>query len=134
MLRLLGYPVHGTIRAMERNLKLNDPRMIDTYQATLAQQLLNHNVVPRVNALYTVDPYVWASHHESRFNVIDRDVKPTMHCAANNCRRKSFKKHTWTATFTRIIYQIRFCRLQRRIIENGSRCGQQQTLSFYALQ
>jgi hypothetical protein len=116
----LGYPVYGTIIAMERDLKLNDPRLINAYQATLIQQLLNRNVGPRIDALYTVDPSVWASHHESRCNVIARDVERTMHCAANNCRRKSFKKHTWMATFTRIIYQNRFRRLQRRLIENGS--------------
>jgi hypothetical protein len=133
-IRLLGYPVHGKIHVIERGIKLQDPRLIDAYQATLIQQLINHNVGPRVDALYTVNPSVWASHHESRFNAIDRDVERAMHCAANNCRRKSFKKHTWEATFTRIIYQIRFWRLQRRILKNGSRCGQQQTLSFYALQ
>jgi hypothetical protein len=57
-----------------------------------------------------------------------------MHCAASNCRCKSFKKHTWTVTFTHIIYRIRFWRLQRRIIYNGPRCRHQQALSFYALQ
>lgn len=36
--------MHGTIRALERDLKLNDPRIIDAYQATLIQQLINHNV------------------------------------------------------------------------------------------
>jgi hypothetical protein len=136
ILRLLGYPVHGTIRAIECDLKLHDPRLIDAYQATSIQQLVNHNVGPMLDDLYTVDPYVWVSHHESRFNDIYRDVELAMHCAANNYRRKYLKKHTWTATFTRIIYQIRFWRLQRsqrRILENGSRCGQQQNLSFYAL-
>jgi hypothetical protein len=44
-----------------------------------------------------------------------------MFYAANNCRRKSLKKHTRKATFTRIIYQIRFW------------SGQGKTLSFYAV-
>jgi hypothetical protein len=132
VLRLLSYPVHGTILAMERDLKLNEPRIIDTYQSTLIQQLHNHNVGPRVDFLYIADPSAWAPHRESRFNAIDNDVERAMHCAANNCRHKYFKNNTWTATFTRIIYQIRFWRLQRRIIENGSQCGQQQTVSFYA--
>jgi hypothetical protein len=83
---LLGYPVHGTIRAMKRDLKLNDPCIIDAYQATLIQQLINHNV----------GPSSWAPDHESRFNAIYHDFERAMHCAINNCRRKSFKKHTWT--------------------------------------
>jgi hypothetical protein len=48
ILCLLGYPVYGTIRALERDLKLNYPRLIDAYQETLIQQLLNHNVGPIV--------------------------------------------------------------------------------------
>jgi hypothetical protein len=133
ILRLLHYPVYGTIRALERDLKLNNPRLIDAYQATLIQQLINHNAGPRVDALYIVDPSSWASHHESRFNAIYHDVQRAMYCAAKNCRCKYFKNNTWTVTFTRIIYQIRFWRLQQRLIENGPRCGQQQTLFFYAV-
>jgi hypothetical protein len=134
ILRLLGYLVHETIRALECDLKLNDPRLIDAYQTKLIQQLLNHNFGPRVNAIYSVDPSSWAPHHESRFNAIYRDVERAMHCAASNYRCKYFKKNTWTVTFTPIIYHIPFWRLQRRIIENGPRCGQQQMPSYYALQ
>jgi hypothetical protein len=71
---LLGYPVYGTIRALERDLKLNNPLLTNAYQATIIQHLLNQNAGPRVDALYIVDPSLWASHHESRFNSIDRDV------------------------------------------------------------
>jgi hypothetical protein len=54
--RLLGYPVQGKIKAFERDLNLNDPGLIDAYQASLIQQLLNHNVGPRVDALYSFNP------------------------------------------------------------------------------
>jgi hypothetical protein len=92
--------------------KLNDPHIGDAYQATLIQHLLNHNVRPRVDALYIVEPFVWAPHHEYHFNAIDCDAERAMHCATNNCRRKYFKKHTWTASFTQIIYQLRLWLLQ----------------------
>jgi hypothetical protein len=55
ILRLLGYPVYGTIRALERDLKLDDPHLVNAYQATLIQQLINHNSGPRVDAFYIVD-------------------------------------------------------------------------------
>jgi hypothetical protein len=74
ILRLLGYHIHGTINAIERDLKLHDPRLIDAYQANSNQQLINQNVGPRVDTIYTVDPSVWASRPKSRFNAIDRDV------------------------------------------------------------
>jgi hypothetical protein len=76
--------MHGTIRALERDLKLNNPHIIGAFQATLIQQLLSHNVGPRVDALYAVDPSIWATYHESRFNSIDRDVECFMHCTANS--------------------------------------------------
>jgi hypothetical protein len=112
ILFLLGYQMYGTIRALECDFKINDPHLIDAYQATLIQQFSNNNVGRRVDALNIVDPYSWASHHEYYFNVIDRDVERAMHCAAINCRRKSFKNHTWAVVFTRIIYRIQFWRLQ----------------------
>jgi hypothetical protein len=86
ILRLLGYPVKGTMRALERDLQLNDPRLVDAYQASLIQQLINHNVGIRVDALYAVDLSIWFSHHETRFSAIDRDVERAMKCAANCCR------------------------------------------------
>jgi hypothetical protein len=108
ILHLLGYPVHGTMIALEHDLKLNNSHLIDAYQAKLIQQLLNHNIRLRVAVLYEVNPSIWDTHHETRFNTIDRDVERAMKCAANNCRHKSFKKHKWTVIFTKIIYQIHF--------------------------
>jgi hypothetical protein len=109
ILRLLGYPVHGTVRALEFDLQLNEPTPINVDQATLFHQIHNHNVERRVDALYEVDTPVWATHHETHFNSINRGVERAMHCAATNCRCKSFKKHKWTVTFTQIIiYEIRF--------------------------
>jgi hypothetical protein len=93
MHHLLGFPVQGTLRALPHDLKLNDPRLIDAYQATLIPQLINHNVGLRVDALYAVDPSIWDTHYETRFNAADRDVERAMKCAANNCRRKYFKNY-----------------------------------------
>jgi hypothetical protein len=94
------------MRALERDLQLNDPRLVAAYQASPIQQLINHNVGIRVDALYTIYPSIWAGHHETRLNAIDCDVERATKCAANYCRRKSFKKNKWSAIFTQIIYQI----------------------------
>jgi hypothetical protein len=64
ILCILGYTGHEKIRALERNLKLNGPRLIDAYQATLIQQLLNKNMRPRVFPLYGVGPLAWAMCYE----------------------------------------------------------------------
>jgi hypothetical protein len=77
----------GSILTLERDLQLNDPCLVDTYQASL----IHHNVGIRVDALYAIDPSIWASHHETQFNTIDRDVERAVKCAANCCRRKSYR-------------------------------------------
>jgi hypothetical protein len=130
----IPHPIQGTVKALERDLNLHNPRLVGAYQAYLIQQLINHYVRTRVYALYLVDQSSWASHHETHFDCIDRDVKRSMLCADNCCKRKSFKKHKWIVIYTQIIYQIRFWWLQCRVIESSSQYRQLQTLSFYATQ
>jgi hypothetical protein len=55
ILRVLGYPVQCTIKFLERELKLNDPRLVEIYQSSLYQQLLNHNVAARFETLRIVN-------------------------------------------------------------------------------
>jgi hypothetical protein len=101
ILRLLGYPVQGTVKFIEHDLKLNDPRIVRVYQSSLFQKLLNQNIAARVDALYLVNASAWLNYHENNFNQIDRDVERAMNCEANACRRKSYKKHKWTEEYTR---------------------------------
>jgi hypothetical protein len=63
------------MRALERDLQLNDPRLVDAYQASLIQQLINHNVGIRVDAIYAIDPSIWSIHHETRVNAIFETLK-----------------------------------------------------------
>jgi hypothetical protein len=79
---ILGYPIHGTLKALEQNLKLHDPCLIDAYQSCLIHQL---------DIYFFIDQSSWTKHKKTRFNCIDPDVKCAMLCAANCCRRKSFK-------------------------------------------
>jgi hypothetical protein len=46
------------MRALERDLQLNDPRLVDAYQASLIQQLIKHNVGIQVDDLYAIDPSI----------------------------------------------------------------------------
>jgi hypothetical protein len=89
---------------VQRDLQLNDPRLVDAYQASLIQKLVNHNVRLRADDLYALDPSIWDTHHETRFNAIDHNVERVNTCAAIFFRRKAFKKHKWIVIFTQIIY------------------------------
>jgi hypothetical protein len=58
-----------------------------------------------------------------------------MRCAANNCCRKSYKKHKCTDKYSRGIYCIVYWRLQRKIIDNVNKLNDtSQTLKFYAVE
>jgi hypothetical protein len=48
-LRLLEYPVQGTVKFLEPDIRLNDPRLVEIYESSIFQQLLNHNVAARVD-------------------------------------------------------------------------------------
>jgi hypothetical protein len=108
IIRLLGHPVQGTVEFLERYLKLNYPRLVKAYQSSLFQQLLNHNVAARVDALYLVNASAWLISHENKFNQMDRDVERAMKCAATACRWKYCKNHKWTKEYTQGIYSIRY--------------------------
>jgi hypothetical protein len=66
--------------------------VIDLLSVPIFSLLLNHNVAARVDALHLVNASAWIIFHENKFNQIDRDVERAMKCAANACRRKSYKK------------------------------------------
>jgi hypothetical protein len=118
ILRLLGYPVQGTDKSIERDIKLNEPHLVEVYQACLFQQHINHNAAARIESLYIVDITAWLPGHENKLNQIDRDVERSMKCAANSCRCKSYKNHKWTDEFTRGIYCIRNWCLRRKMLNN----------------
>jgi hypothetical protein len=58
ILCLIGYPVHDTVMFLERYYKINNPRLIEVYQASLIQQLINHNIASRIDSLYIVETCV----------------------------------------------------------------------------
>jgi hypothetical protein len=54
ILLILGYPIQGTVKALERNLKVHGPRLIDAYQESLIQKLINRNISPILDDVYTI--------------------------------------------------------------------------------
>jgi hypothetical protein len=62
IIRILRYPVSGTIQAMEHDLKLNDPHLIDAYQSTLFQQLLIYTTLGKELMLFTLLTHLYGPH------------------------------------------------------------------------
>jgi hypothetical protein len=133
IVRILGYPVQCTVMSLERYLKFNYPRIIEVYQASLLQQLTNHNVASCIDSLYIFETSASLPSHKLKFNQIDRDVKHSMKCADNACRRKTYKKHKRTDKYTRCIYCIIYWRLRRNTLDNINATNDSaETLLFYA--
>jgi predicted SprT family Zn-dependent metalloprotease len=133
ILLLLGYPLQGTVKFIERDLKLNDPRLVEVYQSSLFQQLVNHSFAARVDALYLVNASDWLIYHDNKFNQIDREIERAMKYAANACRRKSYKNHKWMEECTCGIYSIQYWRLRLNMLDNNNNLNDSTlTLQFYA--
>jgi hypothetical protein len=80
---LFGHPTIGTEKEVLRDLQLDNPCLIDAYEATMCQQLKNDNVENRVTLLYDNKSSEWGNSEEKRFNKIDRDIERAMICAIN---------------------------------------------------
>jgi hypothetical protein len=63
---------------MEHDLKLNDPRIVEEYEAYIIQQLLNHNVAAHIYLFYVIESASWHLQNEITFNQIDHDVERSM--------------------------------------------------------
>jgi hypothetical protein len=83
ILRLLGYPVQGTLKSLEREFKLNDPFLVEVYQSSLCKHLVTHNAASRIDSLIVIKVTAWLPAHQAKFNKIDKDIDRAMKCAAN---------------------------------------------------
>jgi hypothetical protein len=81
---LFGHPDFGTEKAALRDLQLHNPRLIDAYEESLCQQLVNHNVEFRVTVLFQLKEQQWTNHAEYLFNEIDRDIKEQCNAPPTN--------------------------------------------------
>jgi hypothetical protein len=80
---IFGHPVMGTEKADLRDLQLDNPRLIDTYESTLCIQFENHNVELRVATLFATSADIENNSSEAQFNQVDRDITRAMECAVN---------------------------------------------------
>jgi hypothetical protein len=68
VLTLFGHPVKGTEKTILRDLQLDNPQLIDGYEAALCQQFENHNVESRVTLLHEKENGTWRNSEELHFN------------------------------------------------------------------
>jgi hypothetical protein len=129
---LFGNPAFVTEKEALRTLQLHNPRLIDAYEESTCQQLVNHNVEFRVTVLFQLKEQQWTNDAESIFNKIDRDIKRAIQCVANKCRCTNHKKHPWSEQFRTVTCYIIYWR-QRMDIVRLKRSAN-DTKIFYMIQ
>jgi hypothetical protein len=86
LLLLFGASLERLERPLFRNLKLDDPRISDSYRKLLHKQFGCHNIYDRVKKISErgkADD--WSNEDERSYETLDRDITAAMLMAAENC-------------------------------------------------
>jgi hypothetical protein len=80
---LFGHTASGTQKSALRDLKLDNPHLIDAYESALCKKLYNHNIELRVSKLFAAATDMWKNNNEFQFNQAERDITGAMEFAVN---------------------------------------------------
>jgi hypothetical protein len=119
-LLLFGTSLERLERPQLRNLKLDDPRISDSYRKLLHKQFEYHNIYERVRKISErgkADD--WSNEDERRYEVLDRDITAAMLWAAENCTIRKQHDKIWAPSLSKATHAIQYW--TRRIAKNGIR-------------
>jgi hypothetical protein len=120
LLLLFGTSLEWLERPQFRNLKLDDPRISDSYRKLLHTQFECHNIYDRVQKISErgkADD--WSNEDERCYEVLDRDITAAMPRAADNCTIRKQHDTPWAPSPSKATDAIRYW--TRRIAKNGIR-------------
>jgi hypothetical protein len=107
-------------RPQFRNMKLDDPRISDSYRKLLHKQFECHNIYERVRKISEhgkADD--WSNEDERRYKVLDRDITDAMLRATENCTISKQHDTPWAPPLSKATHAIRYWTL--RTAKNGIR-------------
>jgi hypothetical protein len=105
-------------RPQLRNLKLDDPRISDSYRKRLHKQFECHNLKDRVQKISErgkADD--WSNEDEGCHEILDRDITAAMLRAAEKCTIRKQQNTPWAPSLSKATHVIRYW--TRRISKNG---------------
>jgi hypothetical protein len=97
---LFGTSLERLERPQFRNLKLDEPRISDSYRKLLRKQFECHNIYERVRKISKrgkADD--WSNEDERCYEVLDRDITAAMLRAADNCTIRKQHDTPWAPSF-----------------------------------
>jgi hypothetical protein len=117
LLLLFGTSLERLERPQFRNLKLDDPRIFDSYRKLLHKQCECHNIHDRVQKISErgkADD--WSNEDERCYEVLDRDITAAMLRAAEKCTIRKQHDTPWAPSISKATHAIRYW--TRRIAKN----------------
>jgi hypothetical protein len=118
LLLLFGTSLERLERPQFRNLKLDDPRISDSYRKLLHKKFECHNIYERVQKISERGKANdWSNEDERRYKVLDRDITAAMLRAAENCTIRKQHDTPWAPSLRKATHVIRYW--TRRTEKNG---------------
>jgi hypothetical protein len=120
LLLLFGAPPERLERPKFRNLKLDDPRISDSYRIFLYTQFEYHNIYERVKKISErgkADD--WSHEDELAYEILDRDITAVMLRAEDKCSIRKQHGTPWATSLSKATHAI--CYWTKRISKNGIR-------------
>jgi hypothetical protein len=120
LLLLFGVSLERLERPQFRNLKLDDPRISDSYRKLLHKQFECHNIYDRVQKISERGKANdWSNEDERCYEILDRDITAAMLRAAEKCTIRKQHDTPWAPSLSKATRAIRYW--TRRILKNGIR-------------
>jgi hypothetical protein len=120
ILLLFGTSLERLEHPQFRNLKLDDPRISDSYRKLLHKQFECHNIYKRVRKKSEhgkADD--WSNEDERRYKVLDQDITAAMLRAVENCTIRKQHDTPWAPPLSKATHVIRYW--TRRTAKHGIR-------------
>jgi hypothetical protein len=113
-----------------RNLKLDDPRISDSYRKLLHKQFVCHNIydgVKKISKRGKADD--WSNEDARSYETLDRDITAAMLMAAENCTIRKQHGTPWAPSLIKATHAIRYW--TQRISKNGIRHTDDSVLDHF---
>jgi hypothetical protein len=130
LLLLFGASLERLEQPQFRNLKLDDPRISDSYRKLLHKQFEYHNIYDRVkNISERGKADDWSNEDELSYETLDRDITAAILRAAENFTIRKQHHTPWAPSVSKATHTIRYW--TRRISKHGIRHTDDSVLDHF---
>jgi exonuclease III len=112
---LFSDPAYQIEPAFIRKLRLQDPRVIQSYSTALHTSLEHHNVFSRLDKLQgALDRQEWTSEHTAEYELLDRTITEAMLQAEKDISKRITTTYQWSPKLKQAVQHLRYWNLRLR--------------------